>query len=417
MRILVINTGSTSLRFEVIASRSEWGGATLERGAEGHIAGIGGATLFTATIDGASQRVPCPNLSDHGSATAIAFEWLHANGVLNAAVVDALALRIVHGGARLVEPVLIDERVLREVEALNDLAPLHNGPAVEALKSAQQLLPSVPMVAVFDTAYFHDLPSVARIYAIPQDTSAQHGIRRYGFHGIAHRCMAARASDLLGCAASRRLITLQLGGGCSAAAIVDGRPVDTTMGLTPLEGLMMGTRCGDIDPNIIGLLMRKESMTVRQAERWLNERCGMLGVSGVSGDVRELLSLAAAGHSDAALAIEMFCTRIRKCIAAYMAVLGGADAIIFGGGIGEHSAEVRSRVCHGLEWCGVELSNSANRGNDGCEQYISSESSKVAVCVVRVNEAQLIAADASECLRRLGYFANDSHSKNGRTCE
>jgi len=409
MQILVLNPGSTSLKFQLVLTGVATGCMRSPDALHGQVTGIGHAPEFSATAGKTGHRASRPDLLDLPRAARFVLDWLQSHGAFRSDGVNGVAIRVVHGGPRQFDPAPLDDQTLSDISAASDLAPLHNGPALGTVAAVRQLLPDMPIVAVFDTAFFRDLPAAARLYAIPLKTAERYGIRRYGFHGIAHRFMAERATALLGPASSRRIITLQLGGGCSAAAILDGRPIDTTMGLTPLEGLVMATRCGDIDPSIIRLLMRKESISVDQVEQWLNEQCGLLGLSGVSADMRQLLELAANGHSDASLAVEMFCARVRKCIAAYMGVLGGADAIVFGGGIGEHSAEVRSRVCRGLEWCGLDLSDSANRTTEGREHRISSGSSTVAVFVTTVNEAQPIAADAAECLRALANMRDTAH--------
>lgn len=398
MRILVLNAGSTSLRFEVLETDSL---GERRHGADfrGAIVGIGGEAQFRAERAGRSTNVALNHRQDHTSATREALEWLDVVGAFQNEGVSAIAHRVVHGGSRLFDPTLITDSVWAELEAASDLAPLHNGPALEVARVARKVVRGVPMVAVFDTGYFSELPDVSRLYAIPQAVARTHGIRRFGFHGIAHRFMDARATALLGRASNRRVITLQLGGGCSAAAILDGRPIDTTMGLTPLEGLVMATRCGDIDPAVVALLKRKGAMTPDETELWLNKECGLLGVSGVSGEIRELLRLEADGHADASLAIRMFCARVRKCIGAYMSVLGGADAIVFGGGIGEHSVEIRARICRDMEWCGVQVDEERNKQSVGVEHRISADGAPVSVYITPVRESELIAADAAAILR------------------
>jgi acetate kinase len=402
MRILVLNAGSTSLKFEVVEARSPGDRRVQSADLRGEFSGIGGATHFHTTADERSATSARPDLRDHASAIRAALEWLTSHDAFECDGVRAIAHRVVHGGPRLFDPVVISDRVLTELDAARDLAPLHNGPALDVIRAARALIRDVPMIAVFDTAYFRDLPDVARLYAIPQPVADRLGIRRFGFHGFAHRFMARRANALLSDDGSRRMITLQLGGGCSAAAILQGRPIDTSMGLTPLEGLVMATRCGDIDPAAVALLVRRSAMTPDEAETWLNRECGLLGVSGASGDMRELLRLETDGHAGASLAIRMFCSRVRKCVCAYMGVLGGADAIVFGGGIGEHSAEIRARICRGIEWCGVKVDEDKNRRADGREHRISTADSGVTVVVTPVREAEPIAADAAECLRNAG---------------
>jgi acetate kinase len=256
------------------------------------------------------------------------------------------------------------------------------------------------MVATFDTAFYRSLPAYAAQYAIPHDLAAKHGVRRYGFHGLAHRYMLERYSQIAASPVElTKLITLQLGAGCSATAIDGGRPVDTSMGLTPLEGLVMATRSGDVDPSLVGYLARKEGVSVQEVEAWLNTRSGILGVSGRSADLRELLQAEEQGDARAGLAVEMFCYRVRKYIGAYMAALGGADAVLFGGGIGENAPTVRARICADMEWCGLTLDPDRNAAALGSEARISADGSRIQAHVVPVDEAVMIARDTYHCLR------------------
>jgi acetate kinase len=307
--------------------------------------------------------------------------------------IDAVGHRVVHGGGRFVEPTLIDDRVIKAIEELCDLAPLHNPAAMDGITATREALgPNVPMVAVFDTAFHSSLPDYAYTYALPFEMAQRHNIRRYGFHGTAHEYMLRQYAQLAGKTSEEaRLITLQLGNGCSAAAIRGGRSVDTSMGLTPLEGLVMGTRSGDLDPSVVGFLAEKENVSVVEVEEWLNKKSGLLGISGSASDMRSLLASVKQGDKRAALAVEVFCYRVRKYIGAYLAALGGADAIVFGGGIGENSAEIRSRILTGMEWCGVKLDQSRNEAILGQEGHISADDSSVAAYVIRVDESLLIA--------------------------
>jgi acetate kinase len=255
------------------------------------------------------------------------------------------------------------------------------------------------MVAVFDTAFHRSLPIVASRYAIPQELADKHHIQRYGFHGIAHRYLAERCAARMGRPLEDlKLITLQLGNGCSAAAVAAGRSVDTSMGLTPLEGLIMGTRSGDIDPSLPGFLARREGVAVEEVDRWLNHRSGLLGLSGRSQDMRELLHAEQEGDAGASLAIDMFCYRARKYVGAYLAVLGGADAVVFGGGIGENAPAVRARICSGMDWCGLSLDPGRNAGTIGREGRISAEGAGLEAHVLPVDEASVIARETRHCL-------------------
>jgi acetate kinase len=356
------------------------------------------ATLkFTAGTD---VHEDTAMIADHAEAIQRTLAWLGAHGHLGPDGVEAVGHRVVHGGDRFVAPVRLDEELIAALDALRDLAPLHNEPALSAIRATRAMLgSSVPMVATFDTAFHHTLPARACQYAIPQELARTYHIRRYGFHGIAHRYMSERYAVLTSTPLSRcRLITLQLGSGCSAAAIEAGRSVDTSMGLTPLEGLMMGTRSGDVDPALPGFLARHKGVDPAEVEQWLNTRSGLLGVSGHSSDMRELLAAAARGDEQSTLAIDMFCYRVRKYIGAYVAVLNGADAVIFGGGIGENTPEVRQRICAGMDWCGLTLDAERNAATAGAEARISTDDAGVQAYVIPVNEAVIIARDTAECL-------------------
>jgi acetate kinase len=286
------------------------------------------------------------------------------------------------------------------IEALGELAPLHNLPALAAIRAALRAMnPPVPMVAVFDTAFHRTMPERASLYPIPRELSEKHGIRRYGFHGTAHVCMVERYCALAATPVEdTRLITLQLGNGCSATAVSGGRSVDTSMGFTPLEGLMMGTRSGSVDPSLVGFLARREGVDTAEAEEWLNKRSGLLGISRTSRDVRELLDAEESGDRSAALALEMFCERVRKQIGAYLTVLGGADAIVFGGGIGENAPPIRERVLSDMGWCGLDLDPVRNANAVGVETRITAEGSRIHAYVVSVDEETRIATETASLL-------------------
>ncbi len=310
---------------------------------------------------------------------------------LQVAMIDAVAHRVVHGGAALRGPVRIDATTRAQIDAATALAPLHNPAALAAIDAVGDELPGVPMVAVFDTGFHASMPPRAATYPIERELAERHQIQRYGFHGLAHRYMMERYAALGG--AGRRLITLQLGSGCSAAAIEDGKVVDTSMGLTPLEGLMMETRSGDVDPSLIAYLAREEHADPATVEEWLNQRSGLLGVSGLR-DMRQLLQAESQGDDRARLALEMFVYRIRKYIGAYTAALGGADAIVFGGGVGENAAPIRARVVGGFEWLGARLDDTANQATAGVDARISAADSAIEVWVIAVDEAVMLAREA-----------------------
>jgi acetate kinase len=313
--------------------------------------------------------------------------------------VEAVGHRVVHGGDRFVSPVLVDDKVLAALEELNELAPLHNPEAVEAIRGARYIFGSrVPGVAIFDTAFHATLPEYAYTYALPHETAQRAGIRRYGFHGTAHEYMLRSYASMTGTSPGEaNIITLQLGNGCSATAIRGGKSVDTSMGFTPLEGLVMGTRSGDIDPGILPYLAEKVGLSLEDVERMLNERSGLLGISGRSSDMRDLLAMAD-NNPRVRLAIEVFCYRARKYVGAYLAVLGGVSAVIFGGGIGENAPSIRARICEGLEWCGLRIDRERNAATVGTDGEISAHGTSMRAYVVKVNEAIVIAESTARCL-------------------
>jgi len=379
--ILVFNAGSSSLKYEVFDA----GGEALESALAGAVRDIG-RRKSTFELDGSTQ--PLDGIADARAAAEIVLDRLFGpKGRLSKAHVAATGHRVVHGGERYFAPIRLTLSAFDELKSISGLAPLHNPPALAVMEAVGDALPDVPMVAVFDTAFFHNLPDAARHYAIPRDLREHHGIRRYGFHGIAHEYLAGALASA-GC--GRRAVTLHLGQGCSAAALDDGRPVDTSMGFTPLEGLVMGTRPGDLDAGAIVHLVRL-GYGPRELEDALNRRSGLLGLSGVSDDVRELLALEASENHDAALALDVFCARIRKYIGAYAAVLGGLDAIAIGGGIGENSPQIRERILRSFDWLGIEIDARANAACRGEPARVSTERSAVDVRVVPVNEEPAIA--------------------------
>ena len=400
MRILVVNNGSSSIKLD-------W----IEVAADKELRLASG----TIRLDGDSANVTYrlgtfPPMERRGegfdSATALRefLDWLgaeHKRRGLPKVEVDAVGHRIVHGGPNLRTPTRIDDSILAELDRVTPLAPLHNPPAMEGIQAAEAALGArIPAVAVFDTAFHATLPTEASTYALPRAMSERFGIRRYGFHGIAHESLMRSYVAASGRTLARsRLITLQLGQGCSAAAIRDGESIDTSMGFTPLEGLMMGTRPGDLDPGIVPFLTGNGALSPDQVEQWLSKECGWLGVSGLSSDFGELWK-ARDDSSGAALAINTFCYRVRKYVGAYMASLGGADAILFGGGIGENQPGIRSAVCRRMEWCGLRLDERKNQATVGQTGLISTKDSAVQVWVFIVDEACLIARKTFALLSR-----------------
>lgn len=399
MQILVLNAGSSSLKVCLVEATGADAVARVETRslARGTVTGIGGEATVTLQREG-SAHVFKRRIGDHAAAFAWGFEGLDGQPI------DAVGHRVVHGG-RYRTAVVIDGAVAAEIERLSELAPLHNPPCLQGIAAARAALgPGVPMVAVFDTAFHRTLPERAASYALPETLVARHGIRRYGFHGIAHASLAAGYEALTGRPLSgTRLITLHLGNGCSATAICDGRSVETSMGFTPLEGLVMGTRSGDLDPAVVPYLVRREGVSADDVERWLNERSGLLGVSGLSSDMARLLAAAEQDrHPGAQRAIDLFCYRVRQYVGAYLAVLGGADAVVFGGGIGERAPAIRASICEGLAWCGLRLDAARNAAAadlaPGAGARVSRDDSALAAYVVAVDEESWIARETARCV-------------------
>jgi acetate kinase len=377
----------------------------------GAIKDIGGPATLVFTVGGEHPRKSTKSILDHASAIQWFFETLEESGKESGAAlgfsgIDAVGHRVVHGGDKFFQPVMIDDAVMGEIDVLSELAPLHNPACLEGMRGAISVLgPNVPMVGVFDTAFHQTLPPKAKTYAIPQDLAGRHCIRRYGFHGIAHSSLLAGYAVHTGNPIEKtRLITLQLGNGCSVTAIAGGKSVETSMGFTPLEGLVMGTRSGDLDPSVVTFLAHKEKVDASEVERWLNEESGLLGLSGRTNDMRELLHAATEEQDERArLAIDVFCYRARKYIGAYLAVLGGAEALVFGGGIGEASPDIRARICEGMEWCGLRLNSARNRAAIGLQlgqvTHISEDGYPLKVYVVPADEETWIARETVKCLQ------------------
>lgn len=387
--ILVLNCGSSTLKFQLIDVAGELR-KQQRKVARGIVDRIGGSATCRFDGEGMALRETAVAAPDHQSAVRLVIEWLESQ---HAPSINAVGHRVVHGGRRFTEAVLLNDAILAEIDALSELAPLHNPGAVSGIRAAREILTSAtPMAAAFDTSFHHTIPEVAATYAIAHELSVKHHIRRYGFHGLAHHYDLVRYSELSGIDARRlNLVTMHLGNGCSACAIYEGKSVDTSMGFTPLEGLVMGTRSGDIDPALMSFLAQKEGVNAAEVENWLNKRSGLLGLSGSSNDMRELT--AAYDHNaQARMAVDIFCYRARKYLAAYLAVLGGrADAVIFSGGIGEHAALVREMICRDMAWCGVEIDLQRNRRTADDDTEISTAESKTRAFVIHADEESIIA--------------------------
>ena len=399
MRILVFNSGSSSLKFQLFEGEAVGDPVCRLKGSVNHF----GAAAQCAWSTNGDRREEQTSLRGHDAAAHWILDLLQDDARLGRNLfedVEAIGHRIVHGADVFTAPVTITDEVLATLESLSRLAPLHNPPALAVMRETRMRFGDrIPMVAVFDTAFFSTLPEPARVYALPEEWTGPFGIRRYGFHGLAHRYMVERALALGGGAvATHRVISLQLGYGCSLTASRGGRPVDTSMGFTPMEGLIMATRPGDVDAGALLHLLQYCGVTAEALNDGLNHRAGLLGLSGVSADMQELLRHEAQGHAGAQRAVEAFCHRARKYLGAGLAVLGGADAVVFGGGIGEHAPAIRARIADGMGWCGLTLDAAANRAAVGSEMRISSADASIAAYVIPVNEELLIARAVRQTL-------------------
>jgi len=408
MNVLVLNCGSSSVKFQIIATDLELIAQNADRLlARGTIERIGGEAIISLQVQGHEpQRLTSPLRNINAAVDYIA-RWAASpesgiDEINSIADIQAVGHRVVHGGERFKQSVLITNEVIKAVEDCVDLAPLHNPANLTGISATRKLFgEGLPQVAVFDTAFHQTLPDHAFLYGLPYQFYRRYRLRRYGFHGISHRYVAYRYRTLRNISReATNIITLHLGNGCSATAIRAGDSIDTSMGLTPLEGLVMGTRSGDLDPAIIEFIAAKEGLSTREIETLMNKQSGLLGISGLTNDMRELLAEEREENDRRSkLAIQIFCYRARKYIGAYLAAMSGADAVVFTGGIGENSAEVRSRICNGLQWIGIELDDEQNRKYiGGGEGLISKEGSRCAVYVIPTNEELLIARDTVRCV-------------------
>jgi len=407
MNILVLNAGSSSLKFQIIATDLD----RIRLGKDvrllrGEVERIGAEAVVTVQKGDGPKHKMTESLKNISAALDFIVRWSASpesgvSEIQSMADIHAVGHRVVHGGEAFTDSVLITDEVLSGIENCIDLAPLHNPTNLRGIRAMRELLgPQIPQVAVFDTAFHHSLAEQAYLYAIPYHLYLRYKIRRYGFHGISHRYMAYRYRTI--CNLTREqtnIVSLHLGNGCSAAAIRAGRSVDTSMGMTPLEGLVMGTRSGDVDPAILGFIGAKEGLSAHEVETMLNKQSGLLGISGLTHDMRVLQDEARdRGDRRAKLAIDIFCYRLRKYIGAFLAAMGGADAVVFTGGIGENSVAVRASVCEGLEWAGLILDAEKNKKTIGVENRISRDDSRLAAYVIPTDEELLIARDTARCI-------------------
>lgn len=398
MKILVLNCGSSSIKYKLFDM------TTKEVLAQGGIEKIGLVGSFLKlTLPNGEKKILEKDILEHTAGIEFILNTLVSpeyGAIKSLDEINAVGHRMVHGGERFSESVLLNKEVLDAFIACNDLAPLHNPANLKGVNAVSAILPNVPQVGVFDTAFHQTMPDYAYMYAIPYELYEKYGVRRYGFHGTSHRYVSQRVCEFLGVdPKGKKIITCHIGNGGSISAIKDGKCIDTSMGLTPLEGLVMGTRSGDIDAGAVTFIMEKEGLNATGVSNLLNKKSGVLGVSGVSSDMRELEAAVAAGNPKAILAEKMYFYRIKKYIGAYAAALGGVDIILFTGGVGENQANCRSEVCEGLEFMGVKIDLEKNKVR-GEEAIISADDSKVTVAVIPTDEELMIASDTLAILNK-----------------
>ena len=383
MNVLVINCGSSSLKYQLIDSQTE---AVLAKGLCERI-GIDGRLVYEKA--GCDKEITEAAMPTHKQAIQLVLEALvnpTTGAITDLSAIDAVGHRVVHGGEKFASSTVLTDEVISVIEECNDLAPLHNPANLIGIRACQELMPNVPMVAVFDTAFHQTMPEVAYMYGLPYEYYEKYSVRRYGFHGTSHSYVSKRAADILGKDYSElKTIVCHLGNGASICAVDGGKSVDTSMGLTPLEGLIMGTRSGDVDPSILDFIAQKENLTLSEVMNVLNKKSGVEGMSGVSSDFRDLAAAANDGNKRAQLAIDAFAYRVVKYIGAYVAAMNGVDAICFTAGLGENDATVRAKIMANLSYLGIAVNEEANNTR-GKEVIISTEDSKVTVLAIPTNE-------------------------------
>ncbi len=392
MKILVLNCGSSSIKYALydMDSKSIMTSGGAER------VGLDGAFVKVKLANGEKKTI-MHDIPEHTEGVKFIFSLLtdpEIGVIKDLKEIDAVGHRMVHGGEKFNKSVLLTDEVLKTFEECSDLAPLHNPANLKGVRAVQELMPGLPQVGVFDTAFHQTMPKEAYMYAIPYELYEKYGVRRYGFHGTSHRYVSQRVCEYLGVKAEgKKIITCHIGNGGSIAAVKDGKCVDTSMGLTPLEGLMMGTRSGDIDGGAVTFIEKKLGLDADGMSNLLNKKSGLLGVSGISSDMREIFQANQDGNERAKLAFEMYCYRVRKYVGSYAAAMNGCDIIVFTAGVGENQADMRESVCSGLSFMGVEIDNEKNKTIHGEEAVISTPNSKVTVVVVPTDEELMIASD------------------------
>lgn len=397
MKILVLNCGSSSIKYALYDMDSK----TVMTSGGAERVGLDGAFVKVKLANGEKKQV-MHDIPEHTEGVKFIFSLLtdpEIGVIKDLKEIDAVGHRMVHGGEKFNKSVLLTEEVLKVFEECTDLAPLHNPANLKGVRAVQELMPGLPQVGVFDTAFHQTMPKEAYMYAVPYELYEKYGVRRYGFHGTSHRYVSQRVCEFLGVKPEgKKIITCHIGNGASIAAVKDGKCIDTSMGLTPLEGLMMGTRSGDIDGGAITFIQKKLGLDADGMSNLLNKKSGMLGITGISSDMREIDAACEEGNEHAKLAIEMYNYRIRKYIGAYAAAMDGCDIIVFTAGVGENQASMREKVCEGLSFMGVKIDAEKNSGIHGEEAVISTPDSKVTVVVIPTDEELMIATDTMALL-------------------
>ena len=399
MKILVLNCGSSSVKYKLIDLK----GNEQDILAEGGVEKVGLHDSFLKFKFNGEKVTITTSMPNHDIAIRVILDNLTSakyGCIKDYNEIDAVGHRVVHGGEKFNKSVLITEEVIAKVKECYDLAPLHNPVNIAGIEAISSILPDVPQVGVFDTAFHQTMPDYAYMYALPYEAYEKYGIRRYGFHGTSHRYVSRRACEFLGVDYEKqRIITCHIGNGGSITAVKNGKSVDTSMGLTPVEGLMMGTRCGDVDPAALHYIEQKENYTATDMQALINKKSGALGISGVSSDMRDIENAIAEGNERATLALKMYEYRITKYIGAYTAALGGADIIVFTGGVGENQTVTRERICKQLEFLGIDFDSEKNKTR-GEEIEITKPGSKIRVVVIPTDEEYMIACDTAEIISK-----------------
>lgn len=392
MKILVLNCGSSSIKYKLYDMEGE---KVLAQGGVERI-GLDGA-FIKVTLPSGEKRQIMHDMPDHKEGVNVVFKALldpEMGALKSLDEIDAVGHRIVQGGDKFNQSVLVDKSVEEGIEELCDLAPVHNAGHLKGIRAVDALMPKTPQVVVFDNAFHSTMPDYAYLYAIPYELYEKYHVRRYGFHGTSHRYVSKRVCEILGLdQADSKVITCHIGNGASIAAVLNGKVVDTSMGLTPLAGVMMGSRSGDIDPSAVTYLMEKLNMTPHEMSDFLNKKSGVLGITGISSDMRDVEEAANEGNERAVLALKMYAYRVKKYIGSYAAAMGGVDAVVFTAGVGENQTGLRADICRGLEFLGIEIDEAVNATVRGREAVISSPSSRVKVVVVPTDEEIVIARD------------------------